>query len=421
MKNTIKLFFTVFIICIIFTSLCSVGANDEIQSSERKAYEFDVLFLRDWNINAFFNEESEYVTNLHDITFHRSIILSEDGTKIVQSNAYYYEYFTADTIKILGDEDALLAFLGEKGLTNVEEYIIGYNSDITDGYFLCVKCESGIYVIPFIADYETKSPLEDRKVYKSDEFLKLLTVEGTLIINGEVIDCDVNPVFDCGLAFYPLRATLEALGIEVIWDSEERSATFGNMKIYIDNPEKDILSIETDELVWGSFRVVNDRILVQSWFLGELENNLGYEANYNIKDFTVEISNEPKKPWVDPEISSEIRLHKDATLGKICNELTSKGWIHLNHDYSDLFGMQAKYTVIPEMKNEKNSLFYIIEATGGGEYDDAKYIFVIVLFSEDNPKGEITGVYYSAGDGREWKPSADANPLTIVDSSSVKF
>lgn len=423
MKKIFKLCFIVFTLFFTFCLFFNAFANNSVSASERKIYKFNVCFIRDLELDLLLNGELDKIAE--DIYLdERNIILSKDETKILESNAYYYEYFTADTIKILGDKNNLSSFLSSKGLNDVKNYKIFYNSNVTDGYILHVTCTDETYIIPFLADYETKSPLTDRKVYTTEDFRNSINVEGTLLINGEKVECDVNPIFIIGNPYYPLRATLEKFGVEVVWDAKERSATFGNMKIYIDNPDGEIMSLNSDEEIWGHFIVVNDRILVQSWFSGDIEDSLGFFANYNLKEYTIEITQSKKEARMDEDVLKTIREFEPETLKSISEELKAKGWTCVEHKvglgYTTL-GMAERYSVIPRIEYGRNSTISILEATANGKYDDAAYVFVTVMFSKDTPKGEIANIVYCAADGRIWKPSTQAKPLEIVNASDVSF
>lgn len=103
-----------------------------------------------------------------------------------------------------------------------------------------------------------------------------------VILDGKVLDFDVDPVIENGRTLVPLRAIFEALGAEVDWDGNTQTVvanrpgvrivlTVGNMKAY-----RNTGTVNLDV----SARIVSGRTMVPLRFISEsLGANVEWEEN----------------------------------------------------------------------------------------------------------------------------------------------
>jgi len=100
-----------------------------------------------------------------------------------------------------------------------------------------------------------------------------------IIVEGATLESDVAPYIENGVSMVPFRALAEALGAEVTWNGEERSATIKTPKVSLTVVEN------SGEAYFGNFpiklespaRIINGRFMVPVRFVA---GNLQYEVNW---------------------------------------------------------------------------------------------------------------------------------------------
>ena len=100
-----------------------------------------------------------------------------------------------------------------------------------------------------------------------------------VIIDGSVLESDVPPYIENNISMIPFRALGEALGAEVSWNAEERSATISNGLIALKIVEN------SEKAYWGKFpiqlgtpaRIINGRFMVPIRFVVD---NLQYTIRW---------------------------------------------------------------------------------------------------------------------------------------------
>lgn len=119
---------------------------------------------------------------------------------------------------------------------------------------------------------ETGTFFDCFSIIKSDGDFKI-------IVEGTTLESDVAPYIENGVSMIPFRALAEALGAEVTWNGEERSATIKTPKISLTVVEN------SGEAYFGKFpiklespaRIINGRFMVPVRFVA---GNLQYEINW---------------------------------------------------------------------------------------------------------------------------------------------
>lgn len=104
-------------------------------------------------------------------------------------------------------------------------------------------------------------------------------------------------------------------------------------------------------------------------------------------------------------------------INKVACELADKRWEHINFER----GFPDRYHGMAEWisETEKNSHLYCVE---GKILEDTVYVIVTLVFSEDNPEGQISRVIYTSKGGRGWNhKSAGYGDLEIVDAYNFKL
>lgn len=102
-----------------------------------------------------------------------------------------------------------------------------------------------------------------------------------VLVEGNTLETDVAPYIENGVSMVPFRALGEALGADVSWDDEKRSATIATEKVSLTIVEN------SDTAYWANFpmkldcpaRIINGRFMVPVRFV---VNNLQYDINWAV-------------------------------------------------------------------------------------------------------------------------------------------
>ncbi len=112
----------------------------------------------------------------------------------------------------------------------------------------------------------------------------------SVVVNGEEVRFDVDPVIEDERTLAPMRAIFEKLGANVSWNEDTRSATASlngtSITFAIDDTTAYINGAAAEMDVPA--RLINDRTMVPLRFLSE---NLGYNVDWNGDTHTVTIEN----------------------------------------------------------------------------------------------------------------------------------
>ena len=113
----------------------------------------------------------------------------------------------------------------------------------------------------------------------------------------------------------------------------------------------------------------------------------------------------------------QLKRNSIVLINKVASELADKRWEHINFEY----GFPDRYHDMAEWisESEKNSFLCCVE---GKILEDTVYVIVTLVFSEDNPEGQISRVIYTSKGGRGWNhKSAGYGDLEIVDAYNFKL
>ena len=133
-----------------------------------------------------------------------------------------------------------------------------------------------------------------------------------LVVDGVEIETDVAPVLEENRTLVPIRAVTEALGFEVAWDPDTRTATLtrGETTIVLtaDNPEVLVNGEPVTLDVAPAIR--SDRMMVPVRFVAE---QIGLEVGWDQETMTVLIgSAAPAAPTVDPAALALVQRAQEA-------------------------------------------------------------------------------------------------------------
>lgn len=133
-----------------------------------------------------------------------------------------------------------------------------------------------------------------------------------LVVDGVEIETDVAPVLEENRTLVPIRAVTEALGFEVAWDPDTRTATLtrGETTILLtaDNPEVLVNGEPVTLDVAPAIR--SDRMMVPVRFVAE---QIGLEVGWDQETLTVLIgSAAPAAPTVDPAALALVQRAQEA-------------------------------------------------------------------------------------------------------------
>ena len=243
---------TIWLILISLLSFPVVAAD-----SVEEHYQFDIYQLRTGEFEKLVDEGSSFLKS--DDIDSRFFVVSTEDNEVVETNAYYYESFSFETIKFLSQKNAIITFFENNSISNIEEYKILLCTDVIDGYILYAENECERYFVPVMSHSEY-SGFDNFKIYTAKDIEELSANRpGKLIVNNVTISTDVAPVFIYGNPFMPLRAVLESIGIDVDWDQKRKCATFGNLELCVEenvNPEQQLTYLDGEPYPAMSFFIM---------------------------------------------------------------------------------------------------------------------------------------------------------------------
>ena len=137
-------------------------------------------------------------------------------------------------------------------------------------------------------------------IISSFNLVVLAEDEIKVIVNGNALVMDQNPIIVEGRTLVPLRAIFEALGAKVGWDDESKCATGilndKTVSLTINNTVAKVNG--SDVTLDVPAQIVNSRTLVPVRFISE---SLGADVDWNgdTKTVTVELEKEINKNNID--------------------------------------------------------------------------------------------------------------------------
>lgn len=210
--------------------------------------------------------------------------------------------YNIGNFEILSDEQNIRVFLAKRGIENIQCYYLLVLPNVLDGYLLLVQTNSSLNFIPLLWYGSSYAEFKDKQVYSIEEFLTFCAPhECNLEMLGKNIECDVKPVMYAGTVMYPLRAILEAIGEEVIWQQTESSVVFDNYKLMLKEQGKAYLSDSDTGYVGdriGRYVMQNDRTMVDEWLIRYILNryNFGVQNYWDTKTIQIYSSESVKSP-----------------------------------------------------------------------------------------------------------------------------
>lgn len=133
------------------------------------------------------------------------------------------KYINAENLKLFIYPEQLKKFLLEIGLDNPDDIRIIRQSKFFHGYILYIVKNNACYFVPLLNN-DKEFEFENRKKYTLEEFSpKFEKTDAKLNVLGNEIACDVPPFIQYGNGVIPLRATLEAMGVKVLWIEESNT------------------------------------------------------------------------------------------------------------------------------------------------------------------------------------------------------
>lgn len=137
--------------------------------------------------------------------------------------------------------------------------------------------------------------------------LRVYANEIKVYINSVEVKFDVPPIIEKGRTLVPMRAIFEALGAEVYWDADTKTASAFKddigVAVQVDNiyANKNNSAVELDVAP----KIVNSRMLVPLRFIGEAFGNVvswdGNTKTVTIVSKGTEVSDEPEQPVTSSE------------------------------------------------------------------------------------------------------------------------
>lgn len=220
--------------------------------------------------------------------------------------------------------------------------------------------------------------------------------DAALVINGETIE-GANVITKDEMEFVPVRALCEALGMEVMWDSDAELVTIAKMPIYVTfSPTEDAYTFaKTAPMQLGAAPFLkNDRTYVPAIFISEIlkqEFSIAESGNVNVTAvidnsvgaIIVETSNENGNLTITVDDSKQGEVVVNITEGTVIvdengAELTADALVKdasIKIEYADFMTMS-----IPPMTNAVK-----IQVMGAiGETEEAQVVYTIVEKDAEN-------------------------------------
>ena len=286
---------------LIAVSCMCCAAVQENKEMSYQIIDIEAKYLRSYQIQYF-------LENIDDIDYIKQIPEGHSQLAInfqtgeyfrdVTQNKYFklnledVEY-NIENFEILSDEQNIRDFLVQSGVENIQNYYLLILPNVLDGYLLLIQTDSSLNFIPLLWYGNSYAEFKDKQVYSTEEFLTFCAPrECSLEILEKNIECDVKPVMYAGTVTYPLRAILEAIGEEVIWQQTESSVVFGNYKLMLKEQGKAYLSDSDTGYVGdriGTYVMQNDRTMVNEWLIRYILNSYKLDVQNDWDTKTIQI------------------------------------------------------------------------------------------------------------------------------------
>jgi hypothetical protein len=145
----------------------------------------------------------------------------------VSLNIHNTHFFHGPDIEVLCSDLLMEQFMRDNGVADVTSIKPFSFSDFVNGFIARIETKSGIYFVTFISGYDEYNGFSNQKVFTIEEFREFcMPSDAKLIVNDLEIPCTHPPYIEFGSATVPLVTTLEALGFDVRWDEEIKTAVF---------------------------------------------------------------------------------------------------------------------------------------------------------------------------------------------------
>lgn len=112
--------------------------------------------------------------------------------------------------------------------------------------------------------------------------------EITVLLNGQPLYFDVQPVMESNRVLVPLRAIFEALDSDISWDNETQTVIASGNKVIVLQIDSDIAFVNGEKKQLDvPARLVNGRSMVPLRFVGEA---VGADVHWDSETLTVSIT-----------------------------------------------------------------------------------------------------------------------------------
>ena len=204
--------------------------------------------------------------------------------------------------EILCSDELMRKYLKENGVTNINSIIIFSGYYFTNGFFVRIETNSGICFAVFLVGRDEQSGFKNRGIYTFEEFRELcIPSQVKLIIDGVEIDCEKPPIIKFGRTLVPLRATFEALGFDVQWSDDTRTAVFSKEddtyefrfntgastdSLFVNGKGLTMATTDDNGLIMiydESYATIKDgRIMIEEGFMFRLASMCGFTIDYDL-------------------------------------------------------------------------------------------------------------------------------------------
>lgn len=183
----------------------------------------------------------------------------------------------------------------EQGIENIERLERYFWYSYINGFLVKIFDENNkVYFLCILRDGDKYGLFENMKIYTSTEFLNLCVNEGWQM---EIKGLKYTVGADFEKIYIPLRVLLEAIGCDVVWNTEEQAVEFGNFKVIMSQTNDEYYrgKIYLNDKPFGSptvypnntFILKNDRFYFFETAVGSFDTFL--QEAYNIKKILIEI------------------------------------------------------------------------------------------------------------------------------------
>lgn len=168
--------------------------------------------------------------------------LNIDGNPIIE---YSEEWYEPERVLMLSDDKKITDFLKSKGLKSIEDYVILSEPFYYEGYMLYVNADNKKWCIPIFNRGERCGMYENGKLYSIEDYIALTTQKCSMYVNYK--KSSVNAQITNGMLFIPLKAVLEGMYSDVIYDENKRTYAIGEYSLKMN--EDGTVSVSMDKFV----------------------------------------------------------------------------------------------------------------------------------------------------------------------------